>query len=677
MSIKTNLSGRLRNTSLPVSHGLMPLFEAVVNSIHSIEENQNQNTKNEIKIEVLRLEQKSLDLKDLETKERIVGFKITDTGAGFNDDNMKSFETLDSDHKFEKGCRGVGRLLWLKAFDQVDINSIFVNKDNKFVQRKFSFDDKNGVVRKSENILQQVPLSNTVITLTGYKDKYRIASPKKIDAIAKSLLEHCLWYFVREGSCPNIRIFDGSEYVDLEQVYDEYMHSSAKTETLTVKEQNFEITHLKFRASSAKTHSFSYCAANRLVKEESLNGKIPGLFGNINDEAGEFIYSCYVMSPYLDEKVRSERTGFDLEDNVEGLLGIIEISLKDIRDAIFPKIQEHLSEALEKNIAAGRNRVEKFVANKAPRYRPIISRIPEKEIAIDASISDKELDLLLHKYLAEIERQIINNSHNVSLQNADETDQEYYKRVQEYLVDVTDIKKSDLADYLCHRKVIIDLLEKSLERDSDGKYVRESIIHELIMPMGHDSDSVMPRDCNLWLIDEKLAFHDYLASDKPIKSMPITGGTDGKEPDIAGLQVYDNPVLMSENSELPLASIVVVEIKRPMRNDASAGEEKDPLEQALGYFDRIRTGKVTTKSGRPIPNNDNIPGFCYVVCDLTESVKKRAKLMGLTLSDDYMGYFGYNQNYKAYVEVIAFDKLVDNAKKRNRTFFDKLGLATS
>jgi len=38
MSMKTNLSGRLRNTSLPASHGLMPLFEAVVNSIHSIEE---------------------------------------------------------------------------------------------------------------------------------------------------------------------------------------------------------------------------------------------------------------------------------------------------------------------------------------------------------------------------------------------------------------------------------------------------------------------------------------------------------------------------------------------------------------------------------------------------------------------------------------------------------------
>ena len=38
MSLQTNLKGRLRNTTLPKSHGLMPVFEAVVTSIYSIEE---------------------------------------------------------------------------------------------------------------------------------------------------------------------------------------------------------------------------------------------------------------------------------------------------------------------------------------------------------------------------------------------------------------------------------------------------------------------------------------------------------------------------------------------------------------------------------------------------------------------------------------------------------------
>ncbi len=38
MKIETNLQGRLRNTSLPQSSGLMPVFEAVINSVHAIEE---------------------------------------------------------------------------------------------------------------------------------------------------------------------------------------------------------------------------------------------------------------------------------------------------------------------------------------------------------------------------------------------------------------------------------------------------------------------------------------------------------------------------------------------------------------------------------------------------------------------------------------------------------------
>ena len=38
MDLKTSLAGRLRNTNLPKSDALFPLFEAVVNSIHAIDD---------------------------------------------------------------------------------------------------------------------------------------------------------------------------------------------------------------------------------------------------------------------------------------------------------------------------------------------------------------------------------------------------------------------------------------------------------------------------------------------------------------------------------------------------------------------------------------------------------------------------------------------------------------
>ena len=42
-------------------------------------------------------------------------------------------------------------------------------------------------------------------------------------------------------------------------------------------------------------------------------------------------------------------------------------------------------------------------------------------------------------------------------------------------------------------------------------------------------------------------------------------------------------------------------------------------------------------------------------------------------TSDGLGYFFYNKTFRAYVEVISFDRLVNSAKERNKAFFDKLG----
>ncbi|MGI4858839.1 MAG: hypothetical protein ACRYHA_18325 [Janthinobacterium lividum] len=225
---------------------------------------------------------------------------------------------------------------------------------------------------------------------------------------------------------------------------------------------------------------------------------------------------------------------------------------------------------------------------------------------------------------------------------------------------------------------IVRLPQVSLDLGDGGRAPRGAPPLEPItgfkVPMKKTSNEVRPDSCNLWLIDERLAFHDFLASDKPLSSMPITGSIETKEPDLCLLNVFDEPVLVSDRKRLPLASIVIVEIKRPMRNDAGLGADKDPVEQALGYLERIRTGGATTASGRPIPGSDDIPGFCYVICDLTPSVERRCKMWGFKVTSDRQGYFGYNDNFKAYVEVVSFDRLLNAARERNRAFFDKLGL---
>jgi len=64
MALNTNLHGRLRNTSLPTTRGLLPLFEAVVNSIHGIEDRKLAPDAGQLEIEILRMPQGELAFGD-------------------------------------------------------------------------------------------------------------------------------------------------------------------------------------------------------------------------------------------------------------------------------------------------------------------------------------------------------------------------------------------------------------------------------------------------------------------------------------------------------------------------------------------------------------------------------------------------------------------------------------
>ena len=415
------------------------------------------------------------------------------------------------------------------------------------------------------------------------------------------------------------------------------------------------------------------------MRTESLRERVPGLNGVLTDKSGQFTYAAYLTGKYFDERVSGQRVDFNIDETAAGIFAETEISYEDIRSAIIPSIEKFLAGPLNANIEAARERVDFFVASKAPRYRPILRYVPDKDLAVDPNISDANLDSLLHKQLFRVEQGLIAEGHKIFGPGDEESEAQYLSRLDDYLQKVSDLKRSDLADYVMHRRVIIDLLDKAIQRGSDGKFAREDMIHEIIVPMRITSDDQKFRRNSLWLVDERLAFHDFLASDRPIRSMPISSCELTKEPDIVSLRTFNNPLAVSENDTGPQASITVVEIKRPMRNDYTEGsaEDDDPIQQALGYLRRLRQG-ASTKTGQPIPNADKIPGFVYVVADLTKKLQDRCEFHQLKSNADGMGYFGYHQSasYNAYIQVTSFEGLVASAKERNRAFFDKLGLPT-
>lgn len=679
VALTTSLAGRVRNTNLPKSHSLLPILEAVVNGLQAIDARLGDDIgQGHLRVKIERSGQEEFGFEysgpGRAPLKPIMGFTVEDNGVGFTPDNMSSFETLDTDFKASLGCRGVGRLLWLKAFDRVSVRSAYLTNDGALQTRQFKFSIAGEVEHAEAPDGFSEP--GTVVHLAGFKDAFQKGAPKSVDAIAREVFEHCIWYFLRPGGAPDVTIVD-EDVVSLDRLMEEFVFSELPLTTVEVKGQKFDMVNLRLKPSARNpAPRLCWCAANRVVTEENLTGKIAGLYGRLKDEASvEFTYTCYLSSDYLDTHVRADRTAFEISDRIPGATLDDDISLEDIRSGVLREVEKVLSDSLTAAREEGKARVSDFVSNQAPRYRPVLSRLEALGVTVDPSIKDQDLELLLHQNLQRLEADVITEGQAVFAEDGSTPPEQYQERLSKYLETVTDINQSDLAAYVSRRRALLDALSKLIRSDEHGRYSREDAVHSLLMPMRTDSNEIGTDASNLWIIDERLAFHDYLASDKTLKSMPVTGSESTKEPDILATRLVGTPVLAAEGEGLPLPSIVVIEIKRPMRNDAS--EDKDPIQQCLDYVKRVRVGSVLTSSGRPIPPTRDQPAFCYVLADLTPTMVSRCEYASLRPPHDGMGYFGFNEPHKAYIEVMSFDRLVKSATERNRAFFDKLGLPST
>jgi len=120
--------------------------------------------------------------------------------------------------------------------------------------------------------------------------------------------------------------------------------------------------------------------------------------------------------------------------------------------------------------------------------------------------------------------------------------------------------------------------------------------------------------------------------------------------------------------------VVIVEFKRPARDDYS--DEENPINQVYRYIKLIRDGKAFDRRGRPINVSPQIPFYAYIIADITPTLRDQAAFSGFQPNHDNTGFFTFNPQLRAYVEMMSFDNLVLNAERRNQYFFDQLNLPT-
>ena len=667
MGMQLDVVGKIDNTSLAATRPLQPLYEAVVNSIQAIDEAQIDDGK--ISIHVLRETSALFNSKEDARFRPIIGFEIIDNGIGFTDDNFESFCTSDTTYKKSRGGKGVGRFVWLVAFNEVKVESVF-EKDRKAWKRQFRFIAKgdgiaDAVCEKADDATRA-----TSVTLLGYHDKYQRHCPKKPETIAWHIAEHCLEFFIR-AHCPQIELIDTEtdDLINLNRIFEQGMVDKSEADSFDIDGNKFIATHVRLYASHASDHLAHYCANDRVVKSTKLRGKLPNVGTRIDDEQGKrFLYAVYVESDLLNDTVNAERTDFAIEDESSELFDDV-LAWSNIVDAVVARSKNYLEPFTDPVHQRKKDRIEKFVAQEAPMYRPIMRYISDAVEQIDPEVTDDELDMELYRAYHALSVETRQQGHTLlSTDELPESFEGFSARLEAYFEKVTNINAADLARYVCHRKAVLDFLQKLLRVQADGRYALEQHVHNLIFPMGATSSDILLEDHNLWLVDEKLAYHTFLASDKQLRTLQPHNGDSQKEPDIIA---YDATCAFA-SSEDDYSAITLIEFKRLMLESYS--EEKNPFVQVCEYIDILRANKARSPEGREILLPDNLPFYCYVVCDMSSQLETWARLFELTKTPDAQGFFGYKKAFNAYFEVISYNKLVSDAKKRNAIFFEKLGL---
>ena len=665
MPFTINLTGQVNQMRLPKSKALWPLFETVVNSIQSLEDAYNCAIP-QITIEANRIEYPQLNTDGVEELNHFKEFIVRDNGIGFTERNYRSFLEAYSTLKVKKGCKGIGRFLWLKAFDEVRITSTFC-ESGKWFRRKFSFtlkDEIAPVPNLEELSDSEVCTANTEVILAGFHAQYRDEVALSLESLAKKIIEHCLPYFIMNG-CPQILLSDNTgNSIDLNRYYKNIYQDTLHRDDITISCKSFSIYHMMVEEGADK-HELHLCANNREVKSYDLSKEIPNLDKKIITDDTSYYYVGYIAGEYLDTAVNAERYEFNFSDTP-----LLEsISEKELIDAAIKHILVYLGEDLEKIRDEKKQKIDDFVRYKKPQYRYLLNNRENVYDQIPVGLSEDKLDLALYQQEQQWEYDIAKQRKEIESKQKSNatTSPDFMNLFHQYCSSVTQLSQASLAEYIIRRKAVIDLLEKALEYNEDGKYSKESTIHSIICPMQVTSDDIQFDEMNLWLIDDRLAYHSFLASDQPMKTLPVLQSDVPRRMDIA---VFDKAISYSADTDT-LNSITIIELKRPQRDDLNS-DESNPINQVLKYVSDIKAGKVKRANGRGFGNVTNAAFYCYVIADITDSLTNAAANANLYKTPDGEGFFGFNAPRGAYIEVISYTKLLKDAKQRNEVLFDKL-----
>ncbi len=253
---------------------------------------------------------------------------------------------------------------------------------------------------------------------------------------------------------------------------------------------------------------------------------------------------------------------------------------------------------------------------------------------------------------------------------------DFAEAVRQAADEVRGEEQRQLTEYVLRRKLVLDVLEVLIRRvreTESGKddYHLESTLHQFICPMkvrGDDPTKIETADHELWIIDERLAFSRYFASDVQLSSL-LQGSKSGERPDPF---IFDRLHGLGYDESDPLRRVMLVEFKKPGRKDYD--ENYSPMIQITRYLNELVGGRVESYQQERIRIATDCVFYCYVVADIVGMLDVHTSAWRTT-SNGRGRWIELSGKYRGSIEIIEWRDLISDARARNRGFIQAAGVA--
>src|SRR5690606_27941727 len=166
--------------------------------------------------------------------------------------------------------------------------------------------------------------------------------------------------------------------------------------------------------------------------------------------------------------------------------------------------KEAFGEDVQVRVQKKSDQIRNYVNESAPWHKAYLNELDISTIPYNLKDENIELALQEVKFRKE---QKTRAELKTLLENPEVS---HNGQMAEAISKISEIGKSDLAHYVFNRKIVLEAFRQLLKRKEDGKGELEKDIHNLIFPMGKTSENCDYQEHNLWLLDERLIFSEFV-----------------------------------------------------------------------------------------------------------------------------------------------------------------------